>query len=354
MPVIFYSSGLLMGLFAFYGLQVGGMWSFTFALFTFGFIPFVELFIPAKHTNFSKSEFIQRKELKMPDWILFLIVPLQYLLLWTYFTHLHQYDLISWIGSTLSLGIACGAYGINVAHELGHRTGEAHKFASKSLLLTSLYMHFFIEHNRGHHRNVSTPHDPASARLGETVYQFWWRSVIGSFKSAWQLEVKRLKRKEHSVLSFHNQMVRFLAIEIAFLGLIFWQWGAFALGSFIICAVAGFLLLETVNYIEHYGLQRKERSPGRYEPVLPIHSWNSDHPVGRIVLFELSRHSDHHANPRRSYVMLRHHENSLQLPTGYPGMILFSLIPSLFLPYMERYIEKEHSRLEKEVLSLAS
>ena len=252
---------------------------------------------------------------------------------------------LTWIGSTLSLGVACGAYGINVAHELGHRPDELSKFFSKSLLLTSLYMHFFIEHNRGHHAKVATPEDPASARLGETVYNFWIRSVYGSFVSAWHLEEKRLSRRKQGPWTFKNQMLRFVMIEFAFLLGIVSFFGAFALFSFVISACFGFLLLETVNYIEHYGLQRQVRSRGRYEPVLPIHSWNSNHPLGRCVLFELSRHSDHHANPRRSYAILRHHDQSLQLPTGYPGMIIFSLFPMIFIPYMEKYLSQEHERV---------
>ena len=354
MPVLYYSSSILMGFLAIYGLSKGGMWSFSFVLFTFGMIPLLELGLAPDDSNLPKDLFLKRKEHFFPESLLFLVLPLQYALIWIYLNHVDQYDVVSWIGATLSLGVACGAYGINVAHELGHRTSKYHKFTSKSLLLTSLYMHFFIEHNRGHHKNVSTPHDPASARLGESVYRFWWRSVTGSFKSAWHLEKKRLNRKEQTEWSFRNQMARFLAIEVTFVGLIFWGWGGFATFSFLLCAVFGFLLLETVNYIEHYGLQRKEKKPGRYEPVLPVHSWNSDHPIGRIVLFELSRHSDHHANPRRPYAILRHHEQSLQLPTGYPGMILFALVPHLFIPYMDKYIQKERERLQLDLVPVAS
>jgi alkane 1-monooxygenase len=343
-----------MGFLAIYGLSVGGIWSFSFVFFTFVMVPILELGLTPDASNLPKSLFLKRKEHFFPDGLLFLALPLQYTLIFIYLNHLDQYDLVSWIGATLSLGVACGAYGINVAHELGHRASEYHKTASKGLLLTSVYMHFFIEHNRGHHRNVSTPHDPASARLGESVYRFWWRSITGGFKSAWHLEKKRLNRKNQSEWNTKNQMIRFLTLEIAFVSLIFWNWGGLAVASFLLCALLGILLLETVNYIEHYGLQRKEKKPGRYEPVLPIHSWNSDHPIGRVILFELSRHSDHHANPRRPYSILRHHEHSLQLPTGYPGMILFSLLPFIFIPYMDSYIQKEHQRLEQKSLLVAS
>ena len=109
----------------------------------------------------------------------------------------------------------------------------------------------------------------------------------------------------------------------------------------------GFLLLETVNYLEHYGLQRQQKSSGRYERVRPEHSWNSNHPVGRALLFDLTRHSDHHANPNRKYPVLRHFDASPQLPTGYPGMILLALVPPVWFSVMHPHIERELSRVRE-------
>jgi alkane 1-monooxygenase len=251
------------------------------------------------------------------------------------------YSTIEYIGLVFSLGVVLGGLGINVAHELGHRATKFEQFLAKALLLPSAYMHFFIEHNYGHHKNVSTLEDPASARFNESVYMFWLRSVIFSYISAWKIEKKRLERKKQKFFSLNNGMVRFTLITILFYGIVFIFFGWFAFLLFTASSVFGFLLLETVNYIEHYGLARRKLNENRYEKVSPIHSWNSNHIIGRIMLFELSRHSDHHYKPAKKYQLLDHHENSPQMPTGYPGMMLLSLIPPLWFAIMNKRIPKQ-------------
>jgi alkane 1-monooxygenase len=143
-------------------------------------------------------------------------------------------------GMILSFGICCGGIGINVAHELGHRTKTSEQNMSKALLLTSLYMHFFIEHNRGHHKNVSTPNDPASSQRNELLYTFWIRSVVGSYLSAWHLEHERLQKQGLSIISLYNEMIRFSIIQLAFLGAIAWAFGVMAMLYFVVSAVIGF------------------------------------------------------------------------------------------------------------------
>jgi alkane 1-monooxygenase len=238
------------------------------------------------------------------------------------------------------MGVSCATLGINVAHELGHRHKAHEKVMAKLLLLTSLYMHFIIEHNRGHHRRVSTPEDPSSARKGEILYAFWFRSVTQAYLSAWKLERGMLQKKGKPFISLHNEMIRFTIFQIAFVIGILLLFGPVATLGFIAAAVMGFLLLETVNYIEHYGLSRKELSPGRYEKTRPVHSWNSDHALGRLMLFELTRHSDHHAYSGRKYQTLRHYDESPQMPAGYPAMVVLSTIPPIWFKVMHRHMEK--------------
>jgi alkane 1-monooxygenase len=211
---------------------------------------------------------------------------------------------------------------------------------SKSLLLTSLYMHFFIEHNRGHHKNVSTDEDPASSRRGETVYAFWFRSVSTSWVDAWKLENDRLAKLSLPWYSLRNEMLIYQFIQIGMLAVIAVFFGWQTMLAFIAAATFGFLLLETVNYIEHYGLRRKKIDGEYYEKVMPIHSWNSDHPIGRLMLFELTRHSDHHYMASRKYQVLRHFDQSPQMPTGYPGMMVLSLFPPLWFKVMHTHIDK--------------
>jgi alkane 1-monooxygenase len=223
------------------------------------------------------------------------------------------------------MGLCCGVLGINVAHELGHRTNRRDQFLAWSLLATSLYMHFFVEHNYGHHRNVGTPDDPSSARPGESLYRFLPRTLITGAVSAYRLGQQRAKGR-----LLHNLTVRFWGFQALLVLLVALIAGPDALLAFLGAAAFGAVLLETVNYIEHYGLTRKKISGSRYEDPNAEHSWNSNHWVGRAMLFNLSRHSDHHAHPHRPYPILRHLEESPQMPTGYPGMMLLALFPPLF------------------------
>jgi alkane 1-monooxygenase len=270
------------------------------------------------------------------------VVVLQYVALYQFLNNitdpaLKWYDII---GRVWVMGLLCGTFGINVGHELGHRTKKFEQFLAKSLLLTSLYMHFFIEHNKGHHKRVATPDDPSSARLNEWVYAFYFRSVVFSYISAWQIAAKDVKKLNKPIISLHNEMIQFTIVQIAFVALIFFLFNWYPTLLFLIAAGIGALLLETVNYIEHYGLQRKATGAGLYERAMPEHSWNSNHPLGRLMLFELSRHSDHHYLASRKYQVLRHHDNSPQMPTGYPGMMILSLFPPAWFWVMNKRIKQ--------------
>ena len=241
------------------------------------------------------------------------------------------------------MGILCGTFGINVAHELGHRKSVFEQFLAKLLLLTSLYTHFFIEHNKGHHAHVATDEDPSSAVLGQSIYSFWPQTVFGTYFKAWKINLAELKKKGLGFFSFHNEMLLFTCAQLILIGVIGFYFGLNTIYFFLISATIGALLLETVNYIEHYGLKRKRNPSGNFERVLPKHSWNSNHLLGRLMLFELSRHSDHHYLASRKYQVLRHHEDAPQMPTGYPGMIVLALFPPLWFRVMNRQLKKYES-----------
>ena len=324
----------------FVSIAVGGVWVFALPAYAFGMVPLLELFFKPDPKNLTKAELELVREDKVYDWMLYLLVPVQYALVFFFLMSIGQEGLLWWekLGFVWATGIGCGVLGINVAHELGHRHKKSEQFLSKMLLLTSLYMHFFIEHNRGHHANVSTHEDPASSRRGENLYAFWIRSIVNSYRSAWHIENKRLRKKGIPVISLKNEMLVYQLIQAAFLGGIALAFGWQAMLLFMCAATLGFLLLETVNYIEHYGLQREKLPSGTYERVRPDHSWNSNHPVGRLLLFELSRHSDHHYRAGRKYQLLRHMEGAPQMPTGYPGMMVLSFIPPLWFRVMHKQI----------------
>jgi len=224
---------------------------------------------------------------------------------------------------------------INTAHELGHKRASLERWLSRVALASSGYGHFFIEHNRGHHVRVATPADPASSRLGESFWQFLPRTVSGSLRSSWGLELERLSRSSRGPWTWRNEVLSAWAMTVALFAVLALAFGPVVLPYLLIQAVVGFSLLEVVNYLEHYGLLRQKRADGRYERCSPEHSWNSNNVASNVLLYHLQRHSDHHANPLRRYQALRHFDEAPQLPTGYAGMIVLAYIPPLWRRVMD-------------------
>ena len=323
-----------------------GWWSFLLPIVVFVYVPLAELFTEQSQVNLTPEQEKEALNDRFYDRLLHTMVPIQYLLIFggLYIMKEYEWTRLEIIGKTFSMGTCCGVIGINLAHELGHRVTVHERFMAKALLLTSLYMHFFIEHNWGHHKRVATSEDPATARRGEILYTFWIRSIVFSYISAWKLEAEILKKKEKPFWSLHNEMIIYQIIQLSFLALIFLVFGLKGVVIFIFAAIGGVLLLETVNYIEHYGLERMRNSNNRFERVLPIHSWNSNHELGRRILFELTRHSDHHYLASRKYQILRHFDESPQMPFGYPTMIMLATVPPVWFFIMHRHIE-QHKKL---------
>jgi alkane 1-monooxygenase len=332
---------------SFFALTGSGWVVFIPLIYVWVAIPLVELFQKPDDRNLEAAEEEIARHDRTYDLWLYMIVVFQYAALFIFLQEVGQNNHKWWelLGKVLVMGLLCGTFGINVAHELGHRSNRFEQVLAKLLLLSSLYMHFFIEHNKGHHKRVSTPEDPASARYGESVYAFYFRSVVLSYISAWQISIKEMKKKGLPALHWKNEMLQYQLIQAGFVvltGLIF-GWRECLL--FVSAAFIGALLLETVNYIEHYGLERRKKENGMYERAMPQHSWNSNHVIGRIVLFELSRHSDHHYIASRKYQVLQHHDGAPQMPTGYPGMMILSLLTPAWYAVMNPRVKKirDHS-----------
>lgn len=311
----------------------------------FGFVPALELLFRPNSENFSKEEEEAEKENKAYTYILYAMVPVQLAYLFYFFMVIQDTGLttLDLAGRITAMGLMCGVIGINVGHELGHRNNRFDEFLGEILLLTSLDTHFLPYHNGGHHFNVATPKDAATARKNELLYIFWIRSHFTSYAQAWQLENRRMKENERSWFHFQNRMVIYTVANIILLASIFHFFSWLGLISFLSAAVVGILLLETVNYIEHYGLLREKNKHGRYERVKRTHSWNSDHVIGKVMLFNLSRHSDHHYNGSKHYQILKSLPESPQMPTGYPGMMLLSLFPPLWFALMNKKIHRLNS-----------
>ena len=321
-------------------LLSSGWWTFTAIVVPFFIIPTLELLLPEGTNNLEPDEERRHWKNRAYDAVIYSMVPVQYALLGLYLWRMAgDWTWLEAVGLTWSIGIACGVLGINVGHELGHRRKRSEQTMAKALLLTSGYVHFFVEHNRGHHTRVATEEDPASSRRGEWLYAFWVRSVVCGYRGAWALERERLERRNEPVWSWKNEMVRLSLAQAVFAGAVFAIGGVVGLVGWMIAALLGALLLETVNYIEHYGLARDKQEEGGYERVQPHHSWNSDHPLGRLLLFELTRHSDHHANARRPYQVLRSFSEAPQFPTGYPGMMVLAFCPPLWFAVTHRILD---------------
>ena len=223
-------------------------------------------------------------------------------------------------------GLMIGMIGTITAHELVHRTREpVSLLIGRWLLAFSFDTGFAVEHVYGHHRYVCTGEDPATAPRGRNVY---WHIVCSTIKgniSAWHLERKRLERRGHRQYTWHNLVLRGCLMSAALLG-VAWYWGgAPATLFFAACALWGKALLEVVNYMEHYGLVR---NPAR--PVQPRHSWNTNKCLSSWTMFNLTRHSHHHARAGVPYHDLHPYPDAPMMIGGYLSTMLVALVPPLW------------------------
>ena len=325
---------------AFIGILVGGPFVYLTLIYTFVFIPILESNTKEYLNEYSDDEKKSRNLDPFFDFLLYLNIPIVYGIFFVSLNTLLNTDsAYEIIGIILSASIVMATNGINVGHELGHRKSLFSRTCSKLLYLPCQYMHFFIEHNYGHHINVATPDDPATAKYKQNLYSFWISSVTKTYLSAWRIQLKLLRVSKQSFISLKNDMIFYTLFQISFLILIYLNYGLIITIYSVFMSVVSFLFLETINYVEHYGLLRRIKSNGRYERVKPHHSWNSNHTIGRITLYELTRHSDHHFKSSKKYQVLESIEDSPQLPYGYPTSILISFFPPLWFRIMNPLVE---------------
>ena len=322
------------------GLWLGGGFTWLTLFYAFGLVPLLEYLRPPAAPVPGVAAATEDKRHAFFDGLLYLNVPLLYGLLAYFLFSLKTRDFSATetAGAIFSVGTCCAAIGINVAHELGHRSRDWEQRLAQALLLSTWYAHFFIEHNRGHHRHVATPLDPVSARLHEPFWRFLPRAVGGEYRGAWHLEADRLRRAGRPFWALDNQMLQFHLVQALLAVVVLAGFGVAGLLAWLGASAVGYVLFQLVNYVEHYGLQRRQTAAGVYERVQPHHSWNSEHPMGRILLYELTRHSDHHYLASRPYQTLRHQAAAPQMPTGYPGMMLLATLPPLWFRVMNRRV----------------
>ncbi len=318
---------------------VGAAWGWWLTpVFILGIIPIIDVFIGDDRVNPPEEAVPALQASPYYRWITYLFIPAQFAaLVLTCSVWRDGVSVPAAIGLVLTAGLVSGV-AINTAHELGHKRESAERWLSKIALAPTGYGHFYVEHNRGHHVRVATPPDPASSRLGESYWRFWPRTVSGSFLSAWQLETAKHRLRGRSPWTLRNDVLNAWVMTVVLFAALVFAFGPGVLVFLILQGVVGFSLLEAVNYLEHYGLRRQLNEAGRYEKVDPRHSWNSDRLTSNVFLFQLQRHSDHHANPLRRYQVLRSFDVSPQLPAGYATMLVLAFMSPLWRRVMDKRV----------------
>lgn len=330
---------LQLGLAMWFGARTGRQdaWSWYPLLFFFVLLPAVDFAVGLYRGNVPPG---QEREVDADRWLRGLclaVLPVHFAMLaWsTHWFSTQPLGVAGVAGWLLSQGVISGALAINTAHELVHKNARIERGAGALLLVSVGYHGFKIEHIRGHHVHVSTPEDPSSARFGQSLWHFLPRALWRNSANAWRLEAARLRVSGLPAFSRHNEMLMltglWLAAAAAFFAVFGTKGGLFFLSQGILAATT----LEVINYVEHYGLERRRDGQGRYERTTHRHSWNSSFALSNAMLFNLQRHSDHHAYPKRRYGILRHFDDSPQLPAGYPTMFLLALCPPLWFAVMD-------------------
>ena len=300
-------------------------------------LPLVDKFAGVDRSNPPDEALAALDKDKYYRWCVYLFLPLQYagLVAACYLWAHGPLGTPERIGLAVTVGVV-GGVGINAAHELGHKRENVERWLSKVTLAQTLYGHFYVEHNHGHHLRVATPEDPASAKFGESFWKFLPRTMIHGLHSAWDLETRRLERSGSSLWTLRNNLFNAAAMSIVLFGALIAVFGWIVLPYLLIQAAIAIVLYEAANYLEHYGLMRTKRPDGRYAKPSHRDSWNSDHLWSNLFLYHLQRHSDHHANPVRRYQALRTVDESPQLPAGYAVMIFCAMVPPLWRKVMDQ------------------
>ena len=321
-------------------LQTGMEWTLLLPLIvTYFVIPIIDWLFGSDENNPPEEIVPQLEEDKYYRLLTYFTVPMHFIVLIAMAWFVGTHSLSAW--AVVGLALIAGSYsglGINTAHEMGHKKPKFEKLLAKIVLAVPAYGHFCIEHNRGHHTYVATTEDPASSRMGESIYHFVLREIPGSFKRGWQQEAERLNKLGKSSWSIDNDILQSFAISLVLQGTLIALFGWVMIPFLLIHNVWAWFQLTSANYIEHYGLLREKLPNGRYERCQPHHSWNANYIFSNIALFHLERHSDHHANPTRRYQSLRNFDDIPQLPNGYYGMYLVAYIPWLWYKIMDKRV----------------
>jgi alkane 1-monooxygenase len=328
--VLPFYSVVILPMVVFKSVAAGGWWSYSILFDVFVVIPFFDFVVGVDVGNQTRA--VQRElHTAFRFELLTLLVAPGILACLGYAAWLANFGGLSYLelgGLCIGTGIITGVIGIVVGHELCHKASRLERAFGRLLLCAACYGHFYVEHTLGHHKDVATDQDPATSRYGESFYEFLPRVVKGEFVSACRIEAARLQRK--GLPWWHSEIPAYFMVSVAMaLGLAA-ATGPLAAPLFLAQSAVAVLLFESVNYVEHYGLERRELRPGEYESVQPQHSWDTPARITNQILLKLARHADHHAHAGKRYQTLQAYDASPQLPGGYATVIFLAFFPPLW------------------------
>ena len=318
------------------GLLINPSWSVSPFIWVFILVPIIDLVLP----YLSKQD-ADLKENVLHNFFILIILPCILFLIIFGLIIVSDSSISIMVAAALgaAVGMSGGSIGITTAHELIHRQNKYMRGIGVLLLVLCCYGHFRIEHVYGHHKHVATKEDPATARRGENFYFYFIRCVINSVISSWNIEKNILDKKNINTLSLQNRMLHYFVLEIIFLFIAFFIAGINGLVFVIFHSFVSILLLELVNYIQHYGLERKMEN-GKYERFTDHHSWNSRHISANWSTFNLGLHAEHHQSASKHYPLLSQEEKVIEMPANYSIMLIMALIPPLWFFVMDKKINK--------------
>ncbi|MDB2410534.1 alkane 1-monooxygenase [Pseudomonadales bacterium] len=326
----------LLGLFVF--LQTGLEWTLGLpVLIIYLIVPLLDSIIGSDSDN-PPEEIVPQLEADIYyRYLTFATIPMHFIVLIASAYLVGTNDLSWW--AIVMVAIVAGGYNgfsINTAHELGHKQTSTEQLLAKLCMAVPAYGHFCVDHNRGHHVSVATPEDPASSRMGESIYAFALREIPGNFLRGWALEKARLEKQGKPLVSFDNEILQSYFLSAVLQGALIYVFGWVMLPFLAMHNFWAWFQLTSANYVEHYGLLRQKKENGRYERCQPHHSWNANYILTNLMLFNLERHSDHHTNPTRRYQSLRNFPDIPEMPNGYFGMYVLAYIPRLWFSVMDK------------------
>ena len=319
------------------GLFFSTSWAFAPFIWVLLIVPIIDFFLP----NLNKED-KNLNETKFHNLALIIILPGIILLIIFGLIKVADDNILYLEAAALgaAVGMSGGSIGITTAHELIHRSNKKMRGIGVMLLIFCLYGHFRIEHIYGHHKQFATKDDPATARKGENFYFFLIRCVTMSLVSSWNIEKEILKRKNLSIYNFKNRMLHYLFIEVFLLISSFWLAGINGLIFILFHSAISIILLELVDYIQHYGLSRNISNNGKYESYNEQHSWNSRHTSANWSTFNLGLHAEHHQTASKHYPLLSQKQKIMEMPFNYPIMIMMALVPPVWFMVMDNKLDQ--------------